>query len=237
MTTRRRAEVGPNAVTRVVEALGQAGLEGATLPIFAAAGVREWLDAPPTEMVDERGVARLHRAARDALPPDRATEILADAGRRTAEYLLANRIPLWFQRSLPWAPTAWRQRLLLAAIGRHAWTFAGSGRFSWRVGHPTLLEIRDNPFCAGERRAGPVCDWHAAVFQTLFGVLVRPAARVREVACAARGDECCRFALTWPSPRPLPEAALAIGAMARRNGRRRGWGVSGGGGNRGSSHS
>ena len=48
---------------------------------------------------------------------------------RTGDYLLAHRIPKPVQALLKRLPAPLAARVLLAAITRHAWTFAGSGRF------------------------------------------------------------------------------------------------------------
>jgi len=210
-----RAVIGPNAVTRLFAALGRAGLGDVARDIYLKAGVREWLDQAPTAMVDEIRVAKIHQGVRDALPPEQARAILVEAGTATADYLLANRIPAPFRRFIAWTPRGMGLWLFLAAIRRHAWTFVGTGRFTANIGAPTTLEIRGNPFCAGERRAAPVCDWHAAVFERLFGEMIHPSARVREVACEARGDECCRFTLKW-SPLDADPATSARWDPKRR---------------------
>lgn len=88
-------------------------------------------------------------------------------------------------------------RLLTAAIARHAWTFAGSGQFRVMSQSPLTFEIVANPLIAGEEAQGPLCHWHAAVFQRLYRRLVWPRARVDELACAAAGAPGCRFVI-WP---------------------------------------
>jgi divinyl protochlorophyllide a 8-vinyl-reductase len=119
---------------------------------------------------------------------------------RTADYLLAHRIPLPVQRVLKRLPAGLAARVLLAAISRHAWTFAGSGRFSaspaGRGRRPLVLEIRNNPLCRGHA-AVPACDFYAATFERLFQVLVHRDAQVVETACEACGDAACRFELRW----------------------------------------
>jgi divinyl protochlorophyllide a 8-vinyl-reductase len=123
--------------------------------------------------------------------------ILIDAGTRTADYILANRIPKLAQAVLKLLPAPLAARALAAAIAAHAWTFAGSGRFSVLRGNPMLLEIAQNPLCAEDRAGAAICAWHTAVFQRLFQALVSPAARVVETACEGQGDSCCRFAVSW----------------------------------------
>jgi divinyl protochlorophyllide a 8-vinyl-reductase len=191
------AEIGPNSVIQLIEALNAAGLQQAAVAIFAAAEASDWLATPPSVMVDERPVARIHQAVRHLLPQQQASAVLADAGFRTANYILANRIPKFAQVILKLLPAPLAAKLLVKAISAHAWTFAGSGRFSGRAGHPTVFEIANNPLCAGEHSATPTCIWHVAVFQRLFQVLVSPKSHAIETSCGAAGDECCRFELDW----------------------------------------
>ena len=186
------ARIGPNAVLQhlpVLDAeIGQR-LRGALL---VQAGLVE--PGPDAGMLPEDEVARLHHAVRLFLP-DRYSRIQAAAGRATADYILAHRIPRaaqWLIRALPgWAGA----RLLSAAIARHAWTFAGSGQFRIASHSPLTFEITGNPL-AGHAADAPICDWHAAVFARLFGALVWPDLRVRETACRAAGAPCCRFVIT-----------------------------------------
>jgi divinyl protochlorophyllide a 8-vinyl-reductase len=192
-----QALIGPNAVIQLAIALRSAGLGHVARDIFAEAAAEEWLERPPTAMVDEIRVARIHQALREKLTNRKAKAVLTAAGELTADYLLAHRIPKAFKWLLSWLPIRVGERLFLVAIRRHAWTFVGSGKFEARVGTPTILEITGNPFCEREKRTEPVCDWHAAVFQRLFAEVISPSAHVREVACEARGDACCRFALCW----------------------------------------
>ncbi|UEM24179.1 bacteriochlorophyll 4-vinyl reductase (plasmid) [Skermanella mucosa] len=191
------ATIGPNAVIQLVPALTRKGFDGMAPQVFAGAGVTGWLADPPAAMVDERLAAGLHRALRAGLPPGQASLVLAEAGRLTADYLLAARIPGPAQAILKLLPASLSASLLVGAIRAHAWTFAGSGRFSARGGPPLLLEIRNNPLCAGEHAPAPVCSWHAAVFRRLFEVLVSHDVRVDETGCEACGDPACRFSIDW----------------------------------------
>lgn len=196
--------IGPNAITRVAEALpGFVGTEAARA-LFERAGLAAYFTRPPQDMVDEAEVARLHGELRRALGPERAAGVARSAGIRTADYLLAHRIPRAVQALLKRLPAALAARVLLAAIARHAWTFAGSGRFSARApalagagARCAVLEIRDNPLCRDLQAEAPACDFYAATFERLFQVLVQPRTRVRETACEACGDESCRFELRW----------------------------------------
>ncbi len=182
--------IGPNAVLQLVPVIERAGGRDLRDRLLAAAGIAEM----PSEagLMPEMPAARLHRALRE-VTPDLAPALSREAGRRTAGYILRHRIPApaqWLLRALP-APLA--APLLARAIERHAWTFAGSGRF--RRDGATGFEIADNPMVAGEVSDRPLCHWHAAVFETLYRRLVSPAATCREVACCAAGSPVCRFDL------------------------------------------
>ena len=189
--------IGPNAIIRVAEALpGYVGTD-VTHGLFESAGLAGYLLAPPQQMVDETEVARLHAALHRALGGGLAGQVARDAGRRTADYLLAHRIPKPVQVLLKWLPAPLAVRVLLSAIRRHAWTFAGSGEFTARAGRPVQLQIRGNPMCRDLRSDTPACDFYAATFERLFRVLVHPASSVIETACEACGDDACRFEIRW----------------------------------------
>ena len=88
--------IGPNAVLQLIEALKAAGLYDVSAPVFATAGVADWLVNPPEKMVDQRRVARLHQAIRAVSSPEEGVALMADFGRRP-------RITSW--------PTAFPSRL------------------------------------------------------------------------------------------------------------------------------
>lgn len=187
------ARIGPNALTRVAEALGP---EDAAR-VFAAAGLSHRLATPPDTMVPEDEVVALHQALRRELGITRARAAGREAGRLTALYLLAHRIPMPAQRVLRWLPAPLAARALLAAIARHAWTFAGSAAFAARPGHPCVVELAGAPTCRGVAAEEPLCDYYAATFETLFRALVHRASRVRETDCGATGAPACRFEIAW----------------------------------------
>jgi len=193
-TARRteEARVGPNAVIQLGETLIAHDALGLAQRVYLAAGHLDWLRNPPAAMVSEADVAALHGALNRLAAPHEARAFAAEAGRRTGDYILANRIPRIAQKILRALPAPMAGRLLLKAIGRHAWTFAGSGRFACEPGRSLRFSIADNPLA---QPGG--CVWHEAVFTRLFQELVHPGVVVREIACCACGDEACRF-----EPRP-----------------------------------
>lgn len=186
------ARIGPNAVLQLIAVLEEEGGPELVAHVMALAGL---FDIPSDDaMIDERPVARLHQALRRDRPGD-APRLAWAAGEATGNYIIANRIPRpvqWLLRALPVGPAA---KLLSVAIAKHAWTFAGSGRFSVVSTRPMVFEIADNPVVRGEQAQSPICFWHVAVFETLFRRLVAPDFRARETACCAVGAPACRFEL------------------------------------------
>jgi divinyl protochlorophyllide a 8-vinyl-reductase len=192
--------IGPNAITRIAQVLPAWRGTAFAEQVFERAGLQRHWRRPPEQMVREDEVRALHHALRQAMPAEEAAAVSRAAGRATADYLLAHRIPRPVQRLLKWLPAGLAARVLVAAITRHAWTFAGSGRFSAtpaRGRRPLTLEIRDNPLCRGLQAGVPACDYYAATFERLFQVLVHAGTQVLETACEACGDEACRFELRW----------------------------------------
>ncbi len=190
--------IGPNAVIRAAEALQAIEGDGAALRIFRRAGLESYLSAAPAEMVPETEVAALHHALRAECGPARARSIAWLAGLRTAEYLLAHRIPRPVQTLLRVLPRAVACRVLMRAIAGNAWTFVGTGHFACRPGNPTRIRIDHCPLCRGEASVEPCCDFFGATFERLFAALVHPQAQAIETACAAQGAAACEFIVSWP---------------------------------------
>jgi divinyl protochlorophyllide a 8-vinyl-reductase len=182
--------IGPNALTQLLPLLEKAG--GARLRdrLLAEAGIFALPDM--TGLVDEAPVARLHQAMRARLP-DLAPSLAWEAGVRTADYIIANRIPAPVVALLRVLPARLAAPLLVRAIERHAWTFAGSGRFEVVSHHPLRVAIHDNPVVRGEVATHGLCHWHSAVFERLFTRLVHRRWRAREVECCAMGHPACLF--------------------------------------------
>jgi divinyl protochlorophyllide a 8-vinyl-reductase len=129
-------------------------------------------------MIPEVQALRLHRWL--ALhEPIGCFTIAEDSGHRTADYIIANRIPkaaVWLLRHLPAGLAA---PLLMTAIRKHAWTFIGAGRFApdgaWRFtidrsGADDSMMPPDSLFV-----------WYAAVFTRLYRQLVAPDCTCRMV--------------------------------------------------------
>lgn len=182
--------IGPNAVLQLLPVLEQAGGAAFRDQVMAAAGIF----VPPSGMglMPQAPAARMHQALR-ALEPEMAPSLAWAAGERTAQYILAHRIPKAAQLVLRALPARFAGPVLSRAIAKNAWTFAGTGVFA--VTGPLQFQIADNPIVAGESSATPLCHWHCAVFETLFRTLVDPDLRCHEPSCCAMGAKACRFVL------------------------------------------
>ncbi|MEM8796035.1 MAG: bacteriochlorophyll 4-vinyl reductase [Pseudomonadota bacterium] len=184
-----RGVVGPNAVIQLANALGEMRGADEARKFFVRAGFPSLFGNPPADMIDEDIPAALLRMLWDVFPAGEASEIARDAGRRTADYVIANRIPAIARTTMSVLPTGLSARMLLKAIHRNAWTFAGSGTVKVGARPQFLISIRNTPLTM------PDCAWHTAVFEKLFQRLVTPVATVRNTLCCWSGAQDCRFEL------------------------------------------
>lgn len=190
--TATAGQIGPNALLQLIPVLEAAGSAALARDLFAAA--RAEVPDPALGLVPEAPVARVHHGVRARFGTG-AEALLFEAGLRTADYILAHRIPKPAQTLLRWLPPALGAPILARAIARNAWTFAGSGQFAIAPGRPPRFDLADNPLIRGERSPIPLCHWHRAVFERLFRTLIDDRLRCRETACCASGAPACRFAL------------------------------------------
>ena len=184
--------IGPNAILQLLPVVERHAGRAERDALIARAGLPHLPDG--AAMIPEAEAAGLHRALR-ACRPAEAPDWAAEAGRRTADYILAHRIPGSVQALLRLAPPALAAPLLARAVARHAWTFDGSGRFV--AAGPWHFRIQANPLVRGETSDRPICHWHAAVFQRLYAELVASDCICRETACCAQpGAPSCDFRIT-----------------------------------------
>jgi len=183
--------VGPNAILQTAQALSEFHGTATRDRILARVGVPASL-LRPAGMVDAVLVRSLNDAVRDCLPAQAAMAVMRRAGQLTGDYILANRIPKPAMRLLSVLPRFLAPHLLLIAIGRHSWTFAGSCpvriRHGWRSAE---ISIIGNPISFGP------CVWHEAVFHRLLLPLTGPSLSILEVECCSGSALACRFVVSW----------------------------------------
>ncbi len=187
------ARIGPNAILQLTVALREREGEGTVAAVLHRAGLEDRVAGPVEGLIPVAEVRALHVALQEVIGPQIARSLAAEAGRRTAAYLVGHRIPRLFQRLLARLPTRLRRPLLLAAIARHAWTFTGGGRFAILPGSSPGLSIEPCPLCPDSGRDGLGCVYYAATFEALLQSLVDPRTRVEPAACGATGSRRCEL--------------------------------------------
>lgn len=192
-----RDRIGPNAIIQVIASVTDRMGRAAAVSLFESAGLGHYIEERPQDMVSEADVALLQTALHARYGLQLAKEISRNAGLRTGDYLLAHRIPWLAQTVVKRLPAAWAARILAKAIGKHSWTFAGSGSFSVQPGQPFIFTIRHNPICSQLQSEVPVCDFYAATFERIFRAIVHPQAHVTETECEATGAPACVFQVCW----------------------------------------
>lgn len=193
------ARIGPNAVLQTFRALRE--LEAPEVARQVDPGLApadEW----PAGMIPEGWFAALVRELRAALPASRSEAVLRRSGHHTADYVARHRIPAAFRGLLRLLPARLSIPLLLRAFRRHAWTFAGGGRFGIEGPFPGTLLLDGCPTCRPDAAAG-LEGYAGAYYEAAFEGLLRIAApdvRVREVACQALHAPLCRFEIALTAP-------------------------------------
>jgi len=181
---RRGARIGPNSVLQLLPLLDEAIGRDERQRLLALCG----MDQPPTDsgLMDEGPAAALHQQLRRDYPA-LAPSLTRQAGERTGDYIIRNRIPVAALRVLRVLPSWLSGPLLASVIEKHAWTFAGSGQFKLVSRQPLVFELRDNPVVRGESAAAPICHWHSAVFQRLLRTSWIPTCAARKLPAAPLG--------------------------------------------------
>lgn len=133
------ARIGPNSIIQTVAALDARYGTGKTDQILDRIGQASLRANLPKEMVEEEKFHTLCKSLENELGAKELEKILEDSGMRTAAYLLKVRIPGFFQAICKPLPAGLAFKLLFFAISKNAWTFAGSGEFSYtRTKSPTI---------------------------------------------------------------------------------------------------
>lgn len=181
------AKIGPSAIRQLLAVMKEERHERWLRDVFYRSGLSAMLVNPPTGLIEERAVADLYQALFQRLPPAAASRIASKAGTYAGRNIVANHVPKVAQFFLKHLPARYAGPLLLRAIHRVAWTFAGSGLTTIETRPGLALEIKDNLI------AMPGCVWQVQMFETLFRHLVSPKVQVKHTACCLDGASSCRF--------------------------------------------
>lgn len=183
------ARIGPNSLIQTVRALQERYPAATIAAILQQSGQAYLLHHDPEAMVQEQEFAALVQALADQLGVSAARAVLHRSGQLTAAYLLQYRIPRPFQRLLKLLPHRLALKLLLFAISKNAWTFAGSGHFSYQVGKTSRLTVTGHiqPLEA-------VCGFYGGTFEHLIHVLIHAKAIMQTEVSMTGGQTYCVYA-------------------------------------------
>jgi divinyl protochlorophyllide a 8-vinyl-reductase len=175
--THPAALIGPNALIQTVRALHELVGPSATFAVLARADRLDLLDQSPGEMVHAAEFTALVDALFATLPRSDATRVLFRSGELTAAYVIRNRIPAPIRLLLRGLPPSFALRLLLRAIRRHSYTFAGAAQFHYELRPTPLITLTGDP-ATGTLPASRVEDYYHGAFSTFMRTLVTHKARV-----------------------------------------------------------
>ncbi|EAT58755.1 bacteriochlorophyll 4-vinyl reductase [Chlorobium ferrooxidans] len=136
------SKIGPNSIIQTVAALEARYGKTETEKILRKIGQGYVIGNLPTEMVEESKFHSMVIALQKELGDEVTAAILKESGERTARYLLKVRIPGIFQKLVKLLPARPAFRIFLFAISKNAWTFAGSGEFSYTMNRPPEIAVR-----------------------------------------------------------------------------------------------
>ena len=136
------SKIGPNSIIQTVAALEAAYGKTKAETMLSKIGQGYLVGNLPKEMVEEAKFHTLVGALQKEIGETATSRILQESGERTARYLLKVRIPGIFQKLVKLLPPRPAFKLLLFAISKNAWTFAGSGEFAYTMKRPPEISVK-----------------------------------------------------------------------------------------------
>lgn len=187
------ARIGPNALIQTARALHEEMEPEVVEHILRRGGESKILQEQPAKMVSEGRFASLVSACCDVAGLGPSRLVLERSGRYTAQYLLENRIPRFFQTLLRWLPPRPGLALLLFAISQNAWTFTGSGHFVYSMKRQPELSVLCNVY-----PGAAACGFYGGTFKHLIHTLIDPKAQVETtISKQANYQTLCRYVVTF----------------------------------------
>lgn len=188
--------IGPNSIIQTLAALRERFGEERMRELLSGCASTRWIDEPPDATIDETAFREMVDALNRRLGMDELHDTMLRSGRRTAEYVLAHRLPPavgWLVKFLRKGPGP---MLLLQAIALNARTFGESG--SYRFGtRPVLhVEVANPVLCSTPALAAAVCRYYRGAFERLFEVLIDPSTILVQERCQADGAPACVYRIT-----------------------------------------
>ncbi len=168
------SKIGPNSIIQTVAALEAKFGKAEAEAILKKIGQGHFIGNLPTEMIEESKFHAMVTSLQKEIGDTATAGILKESGERTARYLLRVRIPGIFQKLVKLLPGRLAFKLFLFAISKNAWTFAGSGKFSYTMSRPpeitVIVTYPTHPV---------VGNFYLGTFTALLKELVNPKTRIK----------------------------------------------------------
>jgi len=169
--------IGPNALIQTINALREFYIESQIASMLRQSNQDYLLHQSPQEMIEEGEFDRLALNLCDHIGVMPTRKVLQRSGELTADYLLAHRIPKPFQELLKVLPRQLALRLLFMSMSQNAWTFIGSGEFTYDMsGHMPVVKITSD-FASMEA----ACGFFGGTFEHLIRKLIDTRVSVRYI--------------------------------------------------------
>ncbi|MEI8101891.1 MAG: bacteriochlorophyll 4-vinyl reductase [Chlorobium sp.] len=182
------SKIGPNSIIQTVAALEATYGKSKTENMLRKIGQGYLIGNLPKEMVEETKFHTLACALQKEIGETASASILKESGERTARYLLKVRIPAIFQRLVKLLPARTAFKLLFYAISKNAWTFAGSGKFSYIMNRPPEITVKvtfpTHPV---------VSNFYLGTFTALLHELVNPKSIIKADIRKELGAIVCHY--------------------------------------------
>ncbi len=188
-----QSKIGPNSIIQTAQSLiDHCGIEVKN-KLLDQAGLSKYISELPSEMVSETEFHAFVQVLLEDQGKLMTAEILQDSGERTAVYLLKNRIPGFFQTIVKPLPNKLGLKMLLFAISKNAWTFAGSGQFSYHISNESYIKV-----VVTHSSNAAVANFYFGTFKRLLGELI-DSRIVLEIETLEAGDTIeCTYIFNLP---------------------------------------
>jgi divinyl protochlorophyllide a 8-vinyl-reductase len=182
------SRIGPNSIIQTVTALEATYGKKKSEAMLRKIGQGYLVGNLPKEMVEEAKFHSLVLALQKEIGDTATSAILKESGERTARYLLKVRIPGIFQKFLKLLPPRLAFKLFLFAISKNAWTFAGSGEFSYTMNRPPEIMVKVT-FPTHQ----VVGNFYLGTFTALLQELVNPTTKIKPDIRKENGNIRCHY--------------------------------------------
>ncbi|MEI7788829.1 MAG: bacteriochlorophyll 4-vinyl reductase [Chlorobiaceae bacterium] len=168
------SKIGPNSIIQTVAALEAKFGKKEAEALLKKIGQGHYIGNLPSEMIEESKFHAMVTALQKEIGDKVTAGILKESGERTARYLLKVRIPGIFQKLVRLLPSRPAFKLFLFAISKNAWTFAGSGEFSYIMNRPPEITVKVT------YPTHPVVgNFYLGTFTALLQELVNPKTKIK----------------------------------------------------------